>query len=67
MARFFLVLLFVVAGYVVSAVVGYFLVNAMSSNTSDRSLEAAMTAAFVLGPAGAVVAGIVGFFRTGAA
>lgn len=36
----------------------------LSSNTHDRSLEAVMTAAFLCGPVGAVVAGVVAFFRT---
>jgi GNAT superfamily N-acetyltransferase len=36
----------------------------LSSNNHDRSLEAVMTAAFLCGPVGAVVAGGVAFFRT---
>ena len=35
----------------------------MSSNTHDRSLEAAMSSIFVFGPIGAVVGFLVGFLR----
>jgi hypothetical protein len=31
----------------------------------DRSVEAAMTAAFVLGPAGAIIACVIGVVRSG--
>lgn len=64
MPRFLQVLLFVVAGYVVVAVLGYFLIAKLSSNQHDRSVEAAMTSIFVLGPLGAVVAGVIGWFRS---
>jgi hypothetical protein len=49
-------LLCLVAGYVVGAVTGYALVSGLSGNTHDRAVEAAMTAAFVTGPVGAVLA-----------
>lgn len=45
-----------VGGYLAGAVAGYFFVTSLSANTHDRSVEAAMTAAFVAGPAGALVA-----------
>jgi hypothetical protein len=61
MKRFAIGLLFAVGGYVIAAFVGYFLIDCFSSNTHDRSVEAAMTSVFVLGPLGAVVAFIVGF------
>ena len=64
MARALLILLFAGVGFVVAALAGYLLVLALSSNTYDRSLEAVMTAAFLCGPIGAVVAGVVAFFRT---
>jgi ABC-type antimicrobial peptide transport system permease subunit len=54
-----------VLGYVAGGVLGYFLVEGLSSNTHDRSLEAAMTGAFVVGPFVAVVAFIFGFVRAG--
>jgi uncharacterized membrane protein YeaQ/YmgE (transglycosylase-associated protein family) len=44
-----------VAGYLVGAFGGGFLVTLLSSNVHDRDVEAAMTGAFVLGPIGAVV------------
>ena len=46
---------------------GYFLVEGLSSNTHDRSLEAAMTGAFVVGPLFAVVAFIIVFAKVGKA
>ena len=46
-----------VLGYVVGSVLGYFMVEGLSSNTHDRSLEAAMTGAFGVGPLVAVEIG----------
>ena len=65
MRRFAIGLLCAVAGYPLGAFVGYFLIQWFSSNTHDRSVEAAMTAAFVFGPIGAVIAFIMGFVRAG--
>ena len=67
MKRFGLGLLYAIGGYVVAALVGYFLIDQFSSNTHDRSLEAAMTSAFLFGPLGAVAAFVVGFIRGGRA
>lgn len=53
-------LLGAIPGYACGAVLGYFMVEGLSSNTHDRSVEAAMTGAFVFGPLVAVVAFIVG-------
>lgn len=53
-------------GYVVAAVVGYGLVGALSSNTHDVSIEAAMTSAFVFGPLGGLLAFIAGVIKGGA-
>lgn len=47
--------------YVVAAVLGYFLIMKVSSNTHDRSMEAGMTGAFVIGPIVAVIAFIVAY------
>lgn len=47
-----------VAGYLAGAALGALLVQVLSSNTHDKALETAMTAAFVTGPAGAI-AGMV--------
>jgi hypothetical protein len=65
MKRAVIVLLYAVGGYLCSAVAGYFLVGWLSSNMHDRSVEAAMTGAFVLGPLGALVAIVVGVIRSG--
>jgi hypothetical protein len=56
-----------VLGYAIGALGGGFLVSLLSSNTHDKSVEAAMTGAFVLGPLGAVAGFLVGFLRTRAA
>lgn len=45
----------VLAGYLVGAFGGGVLIDALSANTHDRSVEAAMTGAFVTGPLGALV------------
>lgn len=52
-------LLAAVIGYVVGLFGGMVLVNLLSSNTHDRSLEAAMTGAFFIGPLVAVLAFII--------
>ena len=56
-------LLWGVCGYLIAALVSYFLIGQFSSNTHDRAVEAAMTSAFLLGPLGGVAAFIVGFVR----
>jgi prepilin signal peptidase PulO-like enzyme (type II secretory pathway) len=61
MRRFVIGLLCAVAGYPIGAIVGYFLIQWFSSNLHDRSVEAAMTGAFVFGPLGAVIAFVLGF------
>jgi hypothetical protein len=66
MRRLGIGLLCAVGGYIVAAFVGYFLISWLSSNMHDRSVEAAMASAFVLGPLGAVAAFLVGFVRAGA-
>ena len=65
MKRFGLGLLFAIGGYIAAALTGYFLIGQLSSNTHDRSVEAAMTSAFVIGPLGAIVGFVVGFIRGG--
>ncbi len=66
MKRLAIGLLSALGGYVVAALVGFFLID-WSSNTHDRSVEAAMTSAFVLGPLGAVVAFVAGVLLGGRA
>ena len=65
MRRFWTGLLWALIGYVAGAFGGGPLVSLLSSNSHDRSLEAAMTGAFVLGPLAAVVAFAVGYVRAG--
>jgi ABC-type antimicrobial peptide transport system permease subunit len=52
------------AGYLIGAFSGGWLMTKLSSNMHDRSTEAAMTGAFVYGPALALIAFIVGFVRS---
>jgi hypothetical protein len=54
-----------VGGYSIVAFVGYFMIEWLASNTHDRSVEAAMTSAFVLGPLGALAGFIAGFVLGG--
>ena len=61
MKRFAIALLSGIAGYILVAFVGYWLIDWFSSNMHDRSVEAAMTSVFVFGPIGAVVGIVVGY------
>ena len=63
MKIFFLSLLIAVAAYLIAAVGGYYLITELSSNTHDKSMEASMTAAFVLGPVAAIIAFIVSYLK----
>jgi Na+/glutamate symporter len=65
MRRFFASLLGVPVGYVVFAVVGYGAIMQFSPNGFDRSVEASMTAAFAIGPLGAVIGLVTGFILGG--
>lgn len=65
MPKILLVPLLAIAGFVVFAMVGYVLISLLSSNQHDRSVEAAMTSVFVFGPIGALVAGLLAYFRAG--
>ncbi|MGE5412786.1 MAG: hypothetical protein ACM3NW_01325 [Syntrophomonadaceae bacterium] len=60
MRRFAIGLACGVGGYLLAALGGYFLIAWTSSNVHDRSVEAAMTGVFVVGPFAAVVAFVVG-------
>lgn len=66
MRRFGMGLLFAIAAYLVAAVLGYMLVQLLSSNPHDRDLEAGMTGAFVFGPLAALVGFVVGVIKGGA-
>ena len=56
--------LWAVPAYFVGAFGGGYLVSVLSSNTHDRSLEAAMTGAFLWGPAAGLIGFVVGAMRT---
>lgn len=49
-------ILALIFGYAVGLFGGMFLVQRLSANKHDKSTEAAMTSAFVIGPAVAVIA-----------
>ncbi|GMW02307.1 MAG: hypothetical protein AMXMBFR84_34430 [Candidatus Hydrogenedentota bacterium] len=51
---FLIALLAGAGGYILGLVGGSALVMQLSSNTHDRSLEAAMTGAFIFGPVAAI-------------
>ena len=57
-------LLWGIPSFIVGAVIGGFLISKLSSNTHDRSMEAAMTAVFFWGPLAGVIGFIVGFVRS---
>ena len=59
MKTFALGVLAALGGYIIGMLGGMFLIEAFSSNRHDRSVEAAMTGAFVVGPVMAVAAVIV--------
>jgi hypothetical protein len=63
MKRFGIGLAFALLGYVALAVLGYGLILKLTTNVHDPELEAAMTAAFLAGPVGAVIGFTVGFIR----
>lgn len=56
-------LLGLVAGYLAGAMLGYLAITLLSGNTHDKALEAAMTAAFVAGPLGAIAGLVVALMR----
>jgi ABC-type branched-subunit amino acid transport system permease subunit len=59
MKTFGLAVLAAMGGYAIGLISGIFLIEAFSNNRHDRSVEAAMTGAVVVGPLLAVVAVIV--------
>ena len=60
MRRFLAALLGLLIGYPLFAFAGYWAIGLLSNNHFDGSVEASMTAAFVFGPAGAVIGLIAG-------
>lgn len=63
MRTFLTIIGVLLVGYVAGAVAGYVAVEYLSQNTHDRSVEAAMTGAFVSGPAGALLAALIWLLR----
>ena len=55
--------LYAVPAYLLGAFGGGYAVSLLSSNQHDRSVEAAMTGAFVLGPLAAVIGFVIGVMR----
>jgi hypothetical protein len=54
-----------VVGYPVFAVIGYFADGMLSDNHFDVGVEAVMTAAFAIGPLGAIIGLIAGIMIAG--
>lgn len=65
MRRLVRALIGVVIGYGAGALVCAVLLALLSGNTHDKSVEVAMTSAFVAGPAGAIVGCIWGLLKSG--
>ena len=63
MRRAALISVGLILGYVVGAALGALAIEVLSTNTHDKSLEMAMTSAFVTGPIGALCGAIAGAFR----
>lgn len=65
MRTFALAVLAAIGGYVIGLFGGMFFIEIFSTNRHDKSLEAAMTGAFVIGPLMAVAAVfVVWIFRS---
>jgi len=64
--RFATGVLLAIPACIIGAVCGGVLVSMFSSNTHDRSLEAAMTGAFFIGPICGILGFIAGIFWSGA-
>ncbi len=65
MRRLLAALLGMVAGYPVFALLGYWAIGMLSGNQFDADVESTMTAAFVIGPAGAVIGLVAGLILGG--
>jgi hypothetical protein len=65
MRRIVFALLGLLVGYPVFAFAGYWAIALFSGNMHDRSVEASMTAVFVIGPVGAIIGVIAGLVLAG--
>lgn len=63
MRRFGFCLAGLIAGYIIGAGLGAAAIQLFSANTHDKSVELAMTSAFVAGPIGALIGAVVGWMR----
>ena len=52
-----------IAGYVIGAGLGAAAIQLFSGNTHDKSMEMAMTSAFVTGPIGAAIGVVVAWMK----
>lgn len=64
MRRFWLTVLGTLVGYALGALAGWGLILALSPNTHDRAVEAAMSGAFVFGPVAAVIGAVAALVAT---
>jgi hypothetical protein len=62
--RFGFGVLWAIPAYLFGAFGGGYLVSMLSSNPHDRSVEAAMTGAFVVGPLAGLIGFVIGAART---
>jgi hypothetical protein len=60
MRRAFAAVLGLLIGYPLFAFAGYWAIELFSGNSFDRSVEASMTAVFVIGPIGAMIGVVAG-------
>jgi hypothetical protein len=65
MRRLLFALLGLLIGYPLFAFLGYWAISLFSGNHFDGSVEASMTAAFVIGPGGAIIGLIAGIILGG--
>ena len=53
-----------IGGYALGVAAGATLIELFSANTHDKSMEMAMTSAFVTGPIGAIIGAVVGYRKS---
>jgi hypothetical protein len=63
MQRIAVVLLVGLVCYIAGGLIGYALVMRLSSNVHDRTLAAALSGAFFVGPLAALIGALLAFFR----
>ncbi len=63
MRKFLFCLFGLIAGYLIGAGLGAAAIQLLSSNSHDKSMEMAMTSAFVTGPIGAAIGLVAGWLK----